>query len=309
MSFSSQVKQEISGTFARRPCCMEAELQAITAAAGTLTITNGTPRLTYRTYNIACAKETLLLLKRRFGISTMPYYVRNERLGGRRTYVLQLSREDSARVLGALDLLGGRTAGTGRMFRRICCRRAYLKGAFLAAGTITQPERAYRAEFAWDTRERAAFLIKVLAQCGVPALSTLRRNQHVVYVSQAEAVSVLLRLLGASRAVLHLENVRAVSAMRQHANRVTNFDQANLGRQLSAAQRQADAIEALTLARLRLANRDATLEQLGAMLTPPLSKSGVQHRMRRIMQFAQESTPESSIPEVYHAKQNHPSDR
>ena len=147
---------------------MEAELQAITAAAGTLTITNGTPRLTYRTYNIACAKETLLLLKRRFGISTMPYYVRNERLGGRRTYVLQLSREDSARVLGALDLLGGRTAGTGRMFRRICCRRAYLKGAFLSVGTITQPERAYRVEFAWDTRERAAFLIKVLAQCGVP---------------------------------------------------------------------------------------------------------------------------------------------
>lgn len=323
MSFSSQVKQEISGTFARRPCCIEAELQAITAAAGTLTITNGTPRLTYRIYNIACAKETLLLLKRRFGISTMPYYVRNERLGGRRTYVLQLSREDSARVLGALDLLGGRTAGTGRMFRRICCRRAYLKGAFLAVGTITQPERAYRVEFAWDTRERAAFLIKALAQCGVPALSTLRRNQHVVYVSQAEAVSVLLRLLGASRAVLHLENVRAVSAMRQHANRVTNFDQANLGRQLSAAQQQADAIEALslrggladlpkdlaTLARLRLVNRDATLEQLGAMLTPPLSKSGVQHRMRRIMQFAQESTPESSIPEVYHAKQNHPSDR
>ncbi len=303
MSFAAEVKQEVAGVFAHRACCMEAELQAITAAAGILTITAGAPRLTYRTLNIAGAKETLLLLKRRFGIVTMPYYVRNERLGGRREYVLQLSQEDSARVLGALNLSGGRMAGVGRMFRRVCCRRAYVKGAFLAAGTMADPERGYRAEFVLDSAERAAFLIRVLALCGVPALQTARRNQHVVYVGQGEAVSTLLRLLGASRAVLHLENVRALSAVRQLANRATNFDQANLSRQLGAGQKQANAIEALSLtgglaalpkdlaelARLRLANRDMTLEQLGMMLNPPLSKSGVQHRMRRVMQFAKEA--------------------
>ncbi|NLB38220.1 MAG: DNA-binding protein WhiA [Clostridiales bacterium] len=300
MSFAVEVKQEVAGAFAHRVCCMEAELQAITAAAGNLSIVEGAPRLTYRTANIACAKETLLLLKRRFGIVTTPYYVRNERLGGRREYVLQLAQEDSSRVLGALQLTGGRVAGVGRMYRRVCCRRAFIRGAFLAAGTITDPERGYRAEFVLDSAERAAFLIRLLALCDVSALGAVRRGQHVVYVGQGEAVSTLLRLLGASRAVLHLENVRALSAVRQQANRATNFDQANLSRQLSAGQQQADAIEALSLngglasmpkdlaelARLRLVNRDATLEQLGAMLNPPLSKSGVQHRMRRVMQFA-----------------------
>lgn len=300
MSFAVEVKQEIAGTFSHRPCCMEAELQAITAAVGILSIVGGTSLLTYRTATIACAKETLLLLKRRFGVVTMPYYVRNERLGGRREYVLQLAREDSSRVLGALQLASGRMAGVGRMYRRVCCRRAHIKGAFLAAGTIANPERSYRAEFVLNSPERAVFLIRVLAQCGVSAVCSIRRGQHLVYIGQMEGVSTLLRLLGASRAVLHLENVRALSAVRQQTNRVTNFDQANLSRQLSAGQQQADVIEALSLegglaampkdlaelARLRLVNRDATLEQLGAMLNPPLSKSGVQHRMRRVIQFA-----------------------
>lgn len=300
MSFASQVKQEAAGAPAYRSCCLEAELNAVTAAAGVLTIAGGAPKVTYRTMSVACAKETLLLLKRRFGIAVTPYFVRNERLGGRREYLLQLTREDSATVLGALQLAHGRAAGAGRMYRRVCCRRAFIRGAFLAAGTIMDPERGYRAEFSLDTPERAAFLARALALSGVPARTALRRGRQVVYVRRMEAVSMLLRLIGASRAVLHLENVRALAQMRQHANRATNFDQANLTRQLTAAQQQADAIERLSLqgglaalprdlaalARLRLVNRDATLEQLGAMLSPPISKSGVQHRMRRVMDIA-----------------------
>jgi len=312
VSFTQEVKAELIAIPTERDCCARAELAALTRGASFLTVSGGRGySLRYRTENPAVLRRILVLLKRTGAAQDKPRLLVQRRFGVRRLYLLVLSHPDSRRALMDQGMLALNEEGeevfrppSRQVTRRSCCRRAYVRGAFLASGFIADPRRRYHAEWVLPDESQARHLQRVLGHLGLAGRISPRRGQGVLYLKEGDELSELLKLMEASRAVLTFENDRAEKSLKADANRAFNCDQGNLGRQLAAAGQQIAAIERISLARglsslpsglealarLRLANPEATLEELGGMLTPPLGKSGVQHRMRRLMQLAEETS-------------------
>lgn len=308
MSFSGETKQEIAKLSPEKECCMIAELNALTQCLGALSLLGGGRiQLKYAAESLVVARRLLVLLKSGLRYRVHTAVRREKRFGGRLVTTLALSAEESKHLLRRLSVLrqdeNGEDVFQGvprRIVRRICCRRSFLRGMFLGCGTVISPEKGYHAEFLVEDEQRARFLMRVLSLCDIEASMSMRRQKAVVYIKNGEAVSRLLATLGAARAVLKVEEVRTVRSVQKQVTRAINCDHANLGKQLSAAQRQLEAIshisrmtglsalpdELQALARLRISHQDASLEQLGQLLKPTVSKSAVQHRMKRLMDIA-----------------------
>lgn len=317
MSFSGELKAELAALPIEKRCCATAELGAFIQGASLMTLSSGRQvRVSFRTENAAVLRRALHLFNFQGPAFARPQLLVRSRIAGRKIYLLQLSHEDTHRLLREQGML--RDDGQGhdafsaprRIMRRNCCRRAFLRGAFLACGYMADPRRGYNAEWTFQDQARAARLKRVMGQCGLQAAVRNRRGSSVVALKGGDQIAELLKNMGASRGVMEMENSRAQKSMRDTANRAVNCDRANLGRQLDAAARQVAAIEALsrsrglnhlppaleTLARLRLTNPDASLEELGLLLTPPVSKSGVQHRMGKLMKFARDAETMDKTP-------------
>ena len=312
MSFSSDIKREIAKNLPEKDCCVIAELNALTQCLGSLSLQGrGQVQLKFKSDNPVVARRLLVLLRQYCRVQVSTDVKKLPRFGGRFVTTLTLSLEDSHRLLRRLNVLkqdaGGQDVFQGvprRIVRRICCRRAFLCGMFLGAGSVTAPEKDYHAEFVVGDEARARFLMRVLELSGIPASLTMRRGQAVVYLKDSEMIARLLATMSAARAMLRLEDVRTVGAVKQQVTRALNCDQANLNKQVSAAQRQLEAISRIShlvglrslpqpleeLARLRLSNQEASLEELGQKLSPPVTKSGIQHRMRKLLQMADSVT-------------------
>ena len=305
MSFTSQVKQELAALEPQKDCCMHSELGALSVCCASITLQGrGYKQVRFSSHSPSVLKRIYTLLKKRFGITSFPRFTHLKRFGGQRLYELRLGAEDSQTLMTDLYQQGGHMmrlkAVPSRMIRRICCRRAWIRGAFLGCGSLMNPERGYRAEFVLDSEEASGYLLRLLKESGVKAAIQLRRGQQVVYVREGDSLVTLLSLMGASRATLITENVRAAGDLKRDLNRAANCDHANMMKQLSAAQQQLEAITRISraqglpslppaleqLARLRIANPDAGLQQLAQMADPPLTKSGIQYRMRRLMDIA-----------------------
>ncbi len=309
MSFSSQVKKELFRIYPEKPCCMLSELSALTQTCASLRLTGrGRVRVVYETENPALAKRIFLLLKRRMEIVPALEFNRHRRLGGRRLSILSVPEAESRRLLIALRMLEEGEGGPvfkgvprAAMTRR-CCRAAYVRAAFLGAGAISSPDREYHLEFT-STGSRTETLVKILEKSGIQPLVTNRREARVVYLRKGDDVVNCLALMGAHASLMEMENIRIGRDARNQANRAMNCDTANLRRQLSAGERQARAIVRYSLAhslsglpkelqemgRLRMLHPEASLEELGQMLAPPLGKSGVNHRLRRLMALVEQN--------------------
>ena len=184
---------------------------------------------------------------------------------------------------------------------RQCCRRAFLRGAFLGAGTMTNPEKGYHFEWKADDR-LAETLEKLLEKCELPYHSYVRKGQKIIYLKDAQQVSDMLAIMGAGSSVLEMENIRIHKQLRAAATRAANCDEHNSEKMLDAGQKQAEAIRRISLARglftlppalrevarLRVENPDMSLQELGEMMDPPVGKSGVNHRLRRLMEIARQ---------------------
>ncbi|MBR0409212.1 MAG: DNA-binding protein WhiA [Clostridia bacterium] len=308
MSFSGDVKEELLRIQPEKPCCMLSELSALTQCCASLWLAGlGKIRVVYETENSALAKRIFLLLKRRMEITPQLEFNRHKRLGGRRLSILTVPETESRRLLLALRMIQESEAGVvfkgiprGAMTRR-CCRAAFIRASFLGGGSVTSPDQEYRLEFV-SSSARSDTLIKILAKSGIEGKTAKRRDGEIVYVRKGDGVVACLALMGANRAVLDMENTRISRDARNHANRAMNCDQANLKKQLSAGEKQAQAITAYSLARslgglpadlqeigrLRMLHPEASLEELGQMLNPPIGKSGANHRMRRLMERIRE---------------------
>lgn len=307
MSFASEVKQEIASQKTDKACCMLSELTALTQCCGAMTLQGrGQVSLAYATQSVSVAKRVFILLKRRLEISASPHYTHEARFGGRRIYIIRLNQEDTRRLMLSLHMLHESDQGVffrgipRRALSRHCCRRAFLRGAFLGVGAMTAPEKDYNLEFVCDSTEKADAIRRILEKCGVDCGVRQRRGAQVVYCKKGDQIATVLGLMGAVRAMMRMENILAQRSLRAGVLRATNCDHNNMARQLSASRRQVEAIRRLSLergltalpppleklARLRMANPDASLSQLGDMLSPPVGKSGVNHRMRQIMEIA-----------------------
>lgn len=310
-SFAAGIRDELVRLPLGKSCCMLSEISAFTQTSGHLAFRGGGWfSVTYRVENAGTARRLFLLLKKRLEVNPTLHFVQTARLGGQRSCVLSLSPEDSRKLLEALHMTETDEEGRVRVRRtaprhpmtRGCCRRAFLRGAFLGAGTLNHPDRGYHFEWRAEDAELAVTLKKLLGKCNLPCHTYQRHGKTVIYLKSAQDISDMLALMGAARGVMEMENIRIQKQMRARAARAANCDEYNGEKMLDTAQRQAQAARAISLkrglftlppglreiARLRIENPDLSLKELGEMMDPPLGKSGVNHRMRRLMAIAEQ---------------------
>ena len=318
ISFSASVKAELVRLPEGKSCCMLSEISALTQTSGHLALRGGGRiSASYRLDNTGVARRLFQLLKKRLNISPALHFIQSSQLGGRRTCVLTLSEGDTRTLLKALHMLETDEDGNIRLrhmaprhpMTRQCCRKAFLRGAFLGAGTMTNPEKGYHLEWTAEDAALAGQLEKLLEKSELPFHRYERRGKTVIYLKGAEQISDMLALMGASGGVLKMENTRVNRQIRAQANRAANCDEHNSEKMLDAAQRQTEAMKYISLkqglftlppglrelARLRLENPDLSLQEMGEKLDPPISKSAVNHRMRRLMAIA-EALNQSAVP-------------
>ena len=309
MSFSSTTKEELIRLPLGKQCCMLSELSALTQTSGSLSLRGGgRVRVTYRVESAALARRIFMLLRSRLNVTPSLHFVQSSRLGGQRTCVLTIEDQDAQKLLLALHMMEQdddgnitlrRTAPRHPMTRQ-CCRRAFLRAAFLGAGTMTSPEKAYHFEWIAQEETLQQTLRRLLEKSGLPVHEHDRKGVHVIYLKGAQQIADVLALMGASGSLLQMENIRIQKQMRGNANRASNCDEHNSEKMISAAVKQVEAIKLISIqrglsslppaleriARLRLEHTEMSLTELGQLLEPPVGKSGVNHRMRRLMDIA-----------------------
>ena len=178
------------------------------------------------------------------------------------------------------------------MVSSICCRRAYIRGAFISVGSVNDPEKNYHLEFVLADLSAAEQLRDLINAFGLDAKVVERKEHYIVYLKEGEQIVDLLNIMEAPLALMDLENVRIVKEMRNDINRKVNCETANLNKVVGAAVKQLEDInyieETIGLARLpRLEYPDRSLKELGSFLMTPVGKSGVNHRLRKISSIAE----------------------
>ena len=310
MSFSSDVKLELCRIPEKKDCCELAELAAFMRGCGSLRIGRGGPSLVMTTEIPAVARRIFSLCKRMFSLAPEVRTQMRKRLGKSHIYHVVLG--PGAQVEEILQQTGlTRVSDAGMrivrqipasLIRKTCCKHAYLRGAFIASGTLADPGKGYHMEFVSPDEEYAKSLCQLLIRMEIPAKVVLRRELFVVYLKESEYIVECLNRMGAHSALLEVENIRIAKSMRNNVNRVNNCDNANVDRTVSAAQKQMEAIARIEntiglsglprslrlMAEARMENPDATLVELGETLIPPVSKSAVNHRLRKLVEIAQE---------------------
>ena len=304
--FSGLVRSELLKTLPEKPCCLQSELNALTQGYGVILLKGGGRfQVRYRLPDGDTARMVFLLLKRRLGMTPAISFHLEPRFRKRRLIELTINEYDAKRLLLTLHMFDPKTGSVmlhhiprGTRTRR-CCRRAFLRGLFIARGHARDPETAYLIEYAMDSEERAETLVQLLRQSDIEPRTRQRGGEHIVYVERGDEVRDLLALMSAHQALFALEDARIRRSAGGTANRQTNCDTANTGRLLSAAQRQYDSIEAWLeshaldelpprlgeIARLRLDHPAAALQELGSLCEPPVGKAAVSIRFRQLMEL------------------------
>jgi cell division protein WhiA len=305
VSFTAEVKEELSRIEPKRQCCLKAELAALVRIEGTLHITGRERyRLEIATETAPVARKTIKLLHGLYDLKT-ELTVRRSVLHKTNNYLITVVSQprlpQALNELGILDDALTLTYGISpRLVRRDCCAIAYLRGAFLGGGFVADPHGDFHFELTAETVEMAEDLRALMGRFGIHAKVTQRRGLHAVYLKGAEPIVTFLALVGAHRALLRTEDVRIVKSMRNDVNRLVKAETANLQKSAQAAMVQIEAIRMLEatrgleslpralreLAALRLEHPEVSLRELGELADPPLSKSAVYHRIRRIEELA-----------------------
>jgi hypothetical protein len=303
MSFSTETKEELARITEKKVCCNLAELAALVRMDGTLQISNRAYALNVITENAPVARKVYRLAKTVLDLPVDIVVRRKLRLKKNNSYMVKIYPRGMADLqrLGILDENEEILPGIPEVLvKNRCDRRAYLRGAFLAGGSINNPEGTYHLEIITNDILHADALSELLNKFGLGAKVSTRKNWHVVYIKESEHIVEFLGLIGAHRALLEFENVRVFKDMRNQVNRLVNCETANLNKTVDASVRQVENIQIVAntiglqalpeplqeIAELRLQFPDASLKELGEMLQPKVGKSGVNHRMRKIDEMA-----------------------
>jgi DNA-binding protein WhiA len=299
--FSKQTKDELVRVMPKSSCCRRAELAALFHAAGSLHLVGGKGMtVSVSVENAGVARKAHLILQEEFQVSPQIRAERIERLGRHRRYSVVL--DEPSEVENIMVQLGLMTRGhslesgiSSKIARSECCRASFLRGVFLARGSITDPQKkSYHLEFVTENEEFASGLCYLMNLCRFKA-KVGRRKHYLVYLKNVDAIARFLTFISAHAALLQLEEIRVVKEMRGEVNRQVNCDTANLEKTISAAMEQLEAIKAYDLQRLpeslreaailRLEHPEASLKELGEFANPKMSKSAVNHRLRRLMKW------------------------
>lgn len=308
MGFADDVRSELAAIDPRRGCCRLAELSALVRTAGTVHLRGGGAVTVHVDLGSAAVARRVFALLRHFGVAAEIRMYRQRAFSRATRYEIHLA--DDARALQTLNeggILDARLAPSEELPRRVvarpCCRAAYLRGALLAAGSVSGPHDPH-LEIRARTPEGAGLVAALAAEGGL-RLDVLDRARHsAAYAKGGEAIAELLGYVGASDAALALEESAVVGATRARANRLANADHANLVRATRAAQGELRAIRRLArtgelehlapdlreVADLRLRHPSLSLRELGARCRPPATKASVHRRLKRLERLADGSS-------------------
>jgi len=310
MSFSSVTKNELSRISLEDRCCAIAELAALVRMNGFIQISgNNKVYLKFTTENAAIARRTFSLLKKLYETNVDVMVRKNKQLKKNNNYLIAVSSTNvTKKILTDVGLIVGDNSDLFKINYKVphsiiknrCCKRAYIRGAFLGGGSISNPEKTYHLEFVTNNEQHAESLSKLINSFGLNSKIVLRKDSYVVYLKEGEQIVDLLNIMGAHLALLKLEDIRVLKDMRNNINRIVNCETANLEKTINASLRQVENIEYIEstiglgklpnnlqeIAELRLEHKDASLKELGSMLNPPVGKSGINHRFRRIEEIA-----------------------
>lgn len=306
MSFSSNVKDELAEAFSSARHCQIAEIAAMLSMDGQIWgAEKGRPVVVLHTENLAVAKKYFTLLKKTFNINAKVSVRRSAFLQKNGIYTIVVTdREEATRILDATRMIPleepGQWIPGGVLLQKDCCRRNFLRGAYLASGSMSNPEKGYHFEIACTARRKAEQLQEVLSSFGVEAKIILRKKYHVLYVKEGDQIVDILGIMSAHVALMELENIRILKGMRESVNRQVNCETANLSKTTSAAFEQINDIQLIQqkigldslpealreTAQTRLNYPDVSLKELGGLLDPPVGKSGVNHRLRKLKEIA-----------------------
>ena len=295
MSFSGNVKTELCRTALNRPCCAGAEAYGVLLYAHSFSPQG----IRIITGSDAFAQRLPKLFKKAFGFA----FDAVTEGSGRAKNVLTIT--DGEKIRKIFDAFGYDADSTLvhhvnlGVLEEDCCKAAFMRGAFLAGGSMSDPEKRCHLELVTDHRNAAGETVSLLLEMGFTPRETVRAGHCVIYFKQSEAAEDFFTTIGASGAALELMNAKVEKDMRNAINRRVNCDSANADKIVSAAQSQLDKIRALDgsvgienlprdlgeLALLRIANPEASLSDLAMLSDPPVTKSCINHRLRKLMNF------------------------
>lgn len=304
LSFAAQTKKELTLVEAE-PCCEKAELSALIRMNGSVQVSNKKVVLDISTENAAIARRIYSLLKKHFQIHTELLVRKKMRLKKNNVYIVRIPVRVEE-ILKELHIVSEGFIFTDRinteLTRKNCCKRAYLRGAFMAGGSVNNPEgSSYHLEIASMYEEHCRALVDLANEFHLNARCIERKKGFIFYIKEGEKIIELLNIIGAHQALFKFEDVRIMRDMRNSVNRIVNCETANLNKTIGAAVRQIDNIKLLErevglenlpdklreVAEVRLAHPDMNLKEVGELLKGTVSKSGVNHRLRKIDEMAE----------------------
>ncbi len=297
MSFTVQTKNELCNEFPSSRCCMRAHLAGIAGFSGAVSFEKGKRVFRMRTESEQIAERVVALCCELFDME--PEIIKSGKI-----YAVEI-RENTERVLTELGFMQNGVArylADPFVVHDECCKASFVSGAFLGGGYVKTPKNGYHFEIKTHYRDLSRDLADIMTDIGFEPKMVTRKAEFVVYLKQSDAICDILGLFGATDAMFELCNVKIFNEMKNKVTRRANCDIANINKSVAAATEQLAAINKIKskkglgalppvleeMARLRLDNPDANLKELGDMVNPPISKSGVNHRLKKIIKIAEE---------------------
>lgn len=305
MSYASEVKKELTGITVHEKNA-RAELMALIRMNGSIGLANHAMILNVQTESPAIARRIYSLIKQLYKVESDILVRKKMKLKKNNTYVVRL-RHHAQEILGDLAILDGfqiKERVPLDLLTDDLMIRSYLRGAFLAGGSVNNPETSrYHLEIYSLYEEHNEMIAEMINRYDLNARTTNRRSGYIVYLKEAEKIANFLQLIGATTSMLEFENIRIVRDMRNSVNRLVNCENANMDKVANAANRQVENIMLIeatvglsslpeklrAIAETRLAHQEVSLKELGTLVPGgPISKSGVNYRLRKLNAYADE---------------------
>lgn len=314
MSFSLEVKSELSRLEETDLSLKKHELAGLIRTGLTLRNFQGENTILFITENASLSRHIFSRVKELYYNTPEVIMLKTRRFRTHAIYQLEFTKLLEVETNGLLKKMGISVSDDGDKLiyepytiKNRTHKRAYLRGGFLATGSISDPDHSYHLEITFPNHLLAEEYMHYLKDFGINSRDIIRKGHYLVYLKEGQDIVDFLNVVGAHGALMQLENIRIFKDMRNQVNRIVNCETANIEKTVNASYRQVENINYIKehmgldslpeglcdIARLRLENPDVSLLDLGKMLHPPLSKSGVNHRLRKIDRIAESSIEKS----------------
>lgn len=305
MSFSSEVKDEVAKIKVDDYKLILSELAGVTPMCGILNFKNNKISMEYITENAPVARRLFTFLRRSFGFDVEVKNVRSTQLK-KNVFIIYISQDESCRLLlDELKYIKGASVfminyAPTDLIKTSNEKKAYIRGAFMGSGSITDPKKGYHLEFVSENESNGYFLSETINAFGFTSKVIMRKEKYIIYIKDSEQISDFLSLIGAYNSVLKYENVRVIKEMRNNVNRIVNCETANLNKTVKSSYDQVEDIRLIdkeigienldedlkVIAKIRLENRSMSLNDIANSLEPKLSKSTVNYRFKKLRKIA-----------------------